>query len=270
MKILSLTLALCVVVSFLSLGVDSAKGQESTLTRVLKSEKLRVLCILSTPPFGMRDTGGNPIGYDVDIGKLLAESLRVKVEIIDSVDAANRVAYLIADKADVAIATLAITLERAKTINYTDPYHRDGYLIVVRSEKEKIKTVKDIDIKGFKVGVVTGGPPDIIASKYLKNADMLRYGTVSDVFLALRQNKVEAVIESKSISDYQASLKPGIKVVGEPFTTAYWGFGVRKGDYDWVNYLNIFIRDINISGKNQEIYGKWFGGAKPLKLIPDY
>lgn len=267
-KILSLMLFLFVVVSIMLFGIDSAKGQESTLNRVLKGGKLRVLCILSTPPFGMRDPQGNPIGYDVDIAKLLAQSLGVEVEIIDSVDAANRVPYLMAGKADVAIATLGITLERAKTINYTDPYVRDGQVIVVPSENKSVKTLKDLE--GLKVGVVRGGPQDILVEKYLKHANVLRYGTVADVFLALRQDKVNAVIESKVISDYQATIKPGIKVVGEPFTTLYWGLGVRKGDYDWVNYLNIFLRDFNISGKNQEIYGKWFGGAKPLKIIPDY
>jgi len=241
--------------------------EESTLARILRTNKLRVVCILTTPPFGMRDSQGNPVGYDVDIAKELAKQLGVDLEIVDAVDAANRVPYVVTGKADVAIATLGITLERAKVINFTDPYVRDGQVIVTRADVDGIRKVEDLE--GKTVGVVRGGPQDIIVDKYLKHAKVMRYGSVADVFLALRQKKVDAVIESKVISDYQASLSPGIKVVGEPFTTLYWGFGVRKGDYDWVNYLNVFIRELNISGKNEELYSKWFGGAKPLKLTPE-
>lgn len=265
--LIAVTTFLVVVLMSASASWVSAQS-ESTLDKILKTKKLRVVCILTTPPFGMRDSQGNPIGYDVDIAHELAKNLGVDVEIVDSVDAANRVPYIVTDKADVAIATLGITLERAKVINYTDPYVRDGQVIVTRSDLAGIDKLQDLE--GKMVGVVRGGPQDIIVDKYLKHAKVMRYGSVADVFLALRQKKVDAVIESKVISDYQASLSPGIKVVGDPFTTLYWGFGVRKGDVDWLNYLNIFIRELSISGKNEELYGKWFGGARPPKLLPEY
>jgi len=256
------------IVAAMLVAVAAPVFGESALERVLRTGTLRVVCILSTPPFGGRDPQGNPIGYDVDIAKELAASLGVRLEVIDSVDAANRVPYIQTGKADVAIATLGITLPRAQVINYTDPYIRDGQCIVTRKGTEGVLTVEDL--AGRTVGVVRGGPQDSFAESNLGSSTIIRYGTVADVFLALRQNKVDAVIESKVISDYQASLASGEVVVGAPFTTLYWGFGVPKGDYDWINYLNIFIRHLNITGKNAELYAKWFGGATPPRLMPEY
>lgn len=249
-------------------GTTVSSGEGSTIERILKEGKLRVVCILSTPPFGMTNAQGEPEGFDVDIAHLLGESLGVEVEIIDSVEAANRVPYITTGKADVCIATLGATLERAQVISFTDPYIRDGQVIVAPSGSN-IKTLDDL--KGLTVGLVRGGPQDIIAETYLQQSEIMRYGSVADTFTALKQNKVDAVVEGKSISDYQVSQSSGeIEVVGEPFTTLYWAFGAAKGDNDWINYLNLFIRDLCTSGKRVELYKKWFGGLEPATLSPTY
>lgn len=242
-------------------------GEGSTITRIKKDGVLRVVCILSTSPFGMVNSKGEPEGFDVDVANELAKSLGVKVEIIDSVEAANRVPYLTSGKADVAIATLGITLERAQAVAFTDPYIRDGQVIVAQ-KGSSVKTLDDL--AGLKVGLVSGGPQDLIAETYLKNSEVLRYGTVADTFTALKQGKVDAILEGKSISDYQVSQAPELEVVGDPFTTLYWGLAAVKGDNDWINYLNVFLRQLNYSGKRTELYGKWFGGATPATLTPTY
>lgn len=242
-------------------------SEGSTIARIQADGVLRVVCILSTPPFGMINDQGEPEGFDVDVARELADSLGVELEVIDSVDAANRVPYITSNKADVAIATLGITLERAQAVAFTDPYIRDGQVIVA-PKGSSIKTLEDL--AGLKVGLVSGGPQDLVAEQYLQDSEVLRYGTVADTFMALKQGKVDAVVEGKSISDYQATLNPELEVVADPFTTLYWGFAAAKGDNDWINYLNLFIRQLNISGKRAELYAKWFGGAAPASLTPTY
>jgi polar amino acid transport system substrate-binding protein len=243
-------------------------GDGVTIRRILDEKKLRVVCILSTSPFGMVNNQGKPEGFDVDIAYALGQSLGVEVEIIDSVEAANRVPYITSGKADVCIATLGATLERAQVIAFTDPYIRDGQVIVSGNDSG-IKNLNDL--RGKNVGLVRGGPQDLIADIYLKDSQVMRYGSVGDTFTALKQGKVEAVIEGKSISDYQvAQSEGGLKVVNDPFTTLYWAFGAAKGDQDWINYLNLFIRELNTTGKRIELYQKWFGGLLPATLTPTY
>jgi len=269
-KVLLITLTVTVLTLFTAVnsGAAVAGGEGSTIARIQENKILRVVCILSTSPFGMVNAQGKPEGFDVDIAIELAKSMGVEVEIIDSVEAANRVPYITSGKADVAIATLGITLSRAQVIAFTDPYIRDGQVIVA-PKGSQIKTLEDL--KGKKVGLVRGGPQDLLVEKYLKDSEILRYGTVTDTFTALKQGKADAVLEGKSISDYQvATLAPELEVVSDPFTTLYWGFGAAKGDNDWINYLNLFIRELNISGKRAELYAKWFGGAEPAKLTPTY
>ncbi len=62
-----------------------------------------------------------------------------------------------------------------------------------------------------------------------------------------------------------------LEVVGDSLISLeYNAIGVRKGDQDWLNYLNLFVFNLNASGKNDELYTKWFGESLPFSLSPEF
>nr|WP_237183408.1 transporter substrate-binding domain-containing protein [Pollutimonas thiosulfatoxidans] len=85
-----------------------APTHASSLEDVMKQQTLRVAIDLNAPPYGMKDAGLKEVGSDVETAKLLAESLGVKLEIVPTTQA-NRIPFLLTNKADVVISSLTIT-----------------------------------------------------------------------------------------------------------------------------------------------------------------
>ena len=89
------------------LGPGTAHAQ--TLDRILKDKKIRVAVEVDSPPFGVLDTSGEPDGLEIAAVRQLAKDLGVTLEMVQ-VTAPARIPAVLAGRADVAIASLSMTL----------------------------------------------------------------------------------------------------------------------------------------------------------------
>lgn len=241
--------------------------QQSTLEKVLKSKELTAAVILSFPPFGFKDEKGQPQGYDVDMAKALADSLGAKLNIIE-VTAANRIPYLETGKADVVFGNFTRTLERAQKIDFSDPYVVAGETLLVK-KGSGIKGVNDL--KGKTVAVVKGSTNGDIVKKHVPDANVRYFDTSADCVMAVKNGQADTFVEDSNFIAYQAKINPDLQEVGDSLVALeYNAIGCRKYDQEWLNYLNLFVFDMNKSGKNQELYKKWFGKELPYHLNPQF
>ncbi|MGI4794482.1 MAG: transporter substrate-binding domain-containing protein, partial [Janthinobacterium lividum] len=97
-------------------GTLSANAQ--TTAEIIKRGKVRIGVLIGSPPMGMVDSTGNPIGYDVDTANLLAKYMGVPVELTPLTPPA-RIPALQSGKIDFLVATLAPTPQRALTVDFT-------------------------------------------------------------------------------------------------------------------------------------------------------
>lgn len=244
------------------------------MEKVLKNRKLVVGTILDNAPFGSKDKDGNPIGYDVDIAKVLAKSLGVKYEVV-GLTVPERITALETGKVDVVIGNFTITMERAQKVDFTEPYDAGSPGILVLKDS-KIEHAKDLD--GKKVGTTKGSTDQISCENLIKSGvkmNLVLFDTESDMETALRNRQVEAVVMDGPYCDYFARTNPGVyKTAGSPGEMAMpsWfnALGVRKGDQEWLNYLNQFVFEINTDGENKAIHKKWFGKDLGIPLNPSY
>jgi polar amino acid transport system substrate-binding protein len=89
--------------------------------------------------------------------------------------------------------------------------------------------------------------------------------------LAVKQGQADAMVEDSNYLQYQAKLNPGLEVVTSNLVPLeYNAFGVKQGDQLWVDYLNQFLFELNTSGKNLELYRKWFGTDPRFPLRPAF
>ena len=63
--------------------------------------------------------------------------------------------------------------------------------------------------------------------------------------------------------------KKALGFIEKPFDLNPYSFGVRKGDQEWLNFLNFYIYKLHQSGKMKELYKKWFN-AEPAKVAPSW
>src|SRR5260370_7206199 len=102
-------------------------GAESNLDKILKEKKIRVAIDVGNPPFGILDKDGQPDGSDVAVARQMAKDMGVELEFVQ-VPSTGRIPSLLAGRADVTIASISVTTDRAKAVMYCNP---DGALSIV-------------------------------------------------------------------------------------------------------------------------------------------
>lgn len=245
----------------------AAVAADSALKHVLTTGTVKVASCLSFTPFGFTNEQGQPEGYDVDIANELAKDMGVKLEIVDTTSS-NRIPNLQTNKVDVVFCNFTRTLERAKEISFTDPYVVATQALLVRSGSG----ITSLDtMKGRTVAVVKGSTNADVLRERGVDVKAAEFDSSQAAVLAVKQRQADAMIEDSNYLQYQAKLNPGLEVVTSNLVPLeYNAFGVKQGDQLWVDYLNQFLFELNTSGKNLELYRKWFGADPRFPLRPSF
>src|SRR5215468_2698814 len=127
----------------------SPASAESTLDRILKEKKIRVAIDVGNPPFGVLDKDGQPDGSDVAVARAMAKDLGAEIEWVQ-VPSTGRIPALLAGRADVTIASISVTTDRAKAVMYCNP---NGALSITVFAPQSVKIKTPADLVGKRVGI---------------------------------------------------------------------------------------------------------------------
>lgn len=244
-----------------------AATSSSTLQAVLQRGTLRVGDCLTFAPFGFYDKDGQPDGYDVDLAKELARQMGVKLEVVNTTSA-NRIPNLQTSKVDVVFCNFTRNLERAKVIEFTSPYVVASEALLVK-KSSGIQSVKNMTNRT--IATVKGSTNGDEVRSLNMQVKIQEYDSSQAAILAVKQGQADAMIEDNNFLAYQAKLDPELTVTNEALVPLeYNAFGVKAGDQAWLNYLNLFLFNINASKVNAQLYKKWFGVDPRFPLNPQF
>jgi len=250
-----IALALAAVVSGSAFAAD-------TLTEIKSKGVLTAGVKDSTPPFGyVNPTTKEYVGYDVDFIRSIAAKAGVKVEFLP-VTSANRIPMLQEGRVDILAATMTKTPERAKQIDFSYTYFLTGQKFLTN-----VGTVKSLkDLEGKAIGTAKGSTSEQNVAKALPSSKILSFDDYPQAVLALLQGKVVAVTTDESIlagqlGKLEASAEtkgkyeiPDVQISEEPY-----GLGVRKGDANWIKFVNDTIIEMEASGEAKKLFDHYFG-----------
>lgn len=245
-----------------------AAAPADTLAEVKKKGVLVAGVKDSLSPFGYIDEKTRTIiGYDIDFINAIAKKLGVKVE-LKPVTSATRMPQLQEGNIDIIAATMTKNPERAKQIDFSHTYFFTGQKFITK--KGSVKSLKDLD--GKRVGTTKGSTSEQNVAKAIPTATVLSFDDYPQAYLALQQGKVQAVTTDEAIlagllAKTPKELKgkyeiPNVQISEEPY-----GLGMRKGDKNFVDFVNKTILAMEKSGEAKKIFDKWFGpkSETPLK-----
>jgi len=215
-------------------------------------------------PFGFKEKNtGKLDGFDIDIITAIAKEEGAEVD-IQNLNFDALLPALQSNTLDIAISDMTISEERAKSVDFSNPYYIAGSGLVVNTDNTNITSFKDLE--GKRIGVSIGSTGAEIAGK-IPNADVRQFNLIIDAFLELQNRGVDVVINDTPVNEfYVANKGRGIaKVVGEDYEAAPLGIAVKKGNTELLDKINSGLAKIKENGKYREIYKKWFGKEPPVE-----
>ena len=246
----------------LLLTVASAQAQQpSRLDQIISRGTPRVGMTGDYRPFTFVDKDTQTFnGFDVDMAESLGKALGVKVEYVQT--AWPQLAKdFEADKFDIAMGGVSITLDRQKKGLFSTPIMREGKTPIARcADKDKYATLGEIDKPGTRVIVNPGGTNERFARAHLKSADIRVYNDNVTIFDEIAKGDADLMMTDASETRYQQKLHPGVLCAvhpDQPFDFAEKAYWLQRDEAlkDFVDqWLHIAMQD----GGFRRIYAAWF------------
>ena len=202
---------------------------------------------LAYPPFEMTDTAGKPTGVSVDLANALGKSLERPV-LIQNMAFDGLIPALKTGKVDLVISSMTATEERAKSIDFSDPYISTGLCLLLKKDSTA-QSIADLDKEGVKVAVKKGTTGHVFATGNLKNAEILVLDKESAAVLEVAQGKADAFIyDQMSVYQNWQRNQATTRAILEPFRKESWAVGIRKGNDALRAEVNAFLKDYRAKG----------------------
>jgi cyclohexadienyl dehydratase len=248
-----------------ALGTPAAAQSPDRLQKVLDAKVLRVGTTMDTPMFSMRDpTTGALEGFDMDVLATLAPALGVKIDYV-KMTFGSMIPDLLADKFDVAMSGMGRTLERARVATFSKPYMRYGKLMMIRStDRERYRTLADLDKPGIKIGYNRGGLNDRFANTEFKQATPVGFPSNELATADLVAGRITAQVQDSTAAVYMARKDARLAAMSpeDVFHPVYVAILLRREDQTLLNYINIWIDQIEMDGTLGRIRTKWMGDTR--------
>jgi ABC-type amino acid transport substrate-binding protein len=240
---------------------------QSTLAEIKKRDKLIVGVKTDFPPFGSIDAAGKNVGFDIEVAYEFAKAMlgdANKIELV-SVTSGNRIPYLQSGKIDIIIATVTVTDERRKVVEFSDPYFLSGELLLV----PKASTINDVkDLNGKKVAIIQGSISDSDLAELAPQATRLKYGKVTEAVLAVKAGHADAFAQDDILILKLAKENSDMRAAGKPFYPRPYGIAVRKGDVEFNNWVNTALKKMHADGSYDRIWKKHVGEFESQLVKP--
>lgn len=270
-----LALAVLVLMSPTTALAQGASDKPSTLATVLSEKILRVGVNPDFKPFSFEEQGAR-VGVDIEIAGLLAQKLGVSPKIIVPKSFSDLIPMLESNEIDIIIAGMSITFDRARIIDFSSPYFETGLSILLNKVKAarlglgSVATyaalTSALDKNGkanqLSIAVTEGKAPQRAVPRFFPYATIKAYPTNEAAAAATLKGATDIMVHDEIF--LKVWLKENIKqaqfrmvVLDPPFVPDYYGFGVRKGNQDFLNLLDVFILELKANADVAKFLGQY-------------
>ena len=223
--------------------VDSnTKFEAGTTMATLNSAgTLRVGTKFDQPLFGLKGLDGKPVGFDVEIAKIVAAKLGIPADKITYTETPSKIRedVIVNKQVDMVVATYTINDARKQKVSFAGPYYVAGQDLMVKADNSAITGPDTLKAANARVCSVSGSTPAKNITKYVDGGNIVLFDVYSKCADALRNGQVEAVTTDNVIlSGLVDSSQGAFKLVGKTFTKEPYGIGITKGDTKFCQFID--------------------------------
>ena len=258
------TLAIAAVAATVLASAADAKS----LDQIISDGVIRIGINPNFPNMSVRNDAGEWEGFDIDIGKAIAEKLGVEPEWVPT-ETAQRVPFLVSDRIDMSLGALTRNSERAKLIDYTVPLHTE-VLAVLATDKIEGDSWKDFNKDGVTLANMRGNWTVDWIKENMPEVDLELTDSIADTVRLVAQGRADAIVENVDFFMGFTKNYPDInwRVVAEPIFVAYCAIGIAQGNDNLKEVVNIILYDLHSSGMINETWEANYGAPMLVEVEP--
>ena len=265
------TLFSYLILAFVALGLAGCKSNSVSDLDIVDTSKESNEIVWGvkndTRLFGLMDIPSREVkGFDIDIAKAVTEKIlgRDGHATFVEVTSKTRIPLLKNGNIDAIIATMTISDERKKQVDFSDVYFDAGQALLVK-KGSPIKDVESLD-SSMTVLAVKGSTSAVNIRKAAPDVKILELENYAEAFTALQAGQGDAMTTDSAILLGMASENPEYQLVGGTFTEEPYGIAINKGQENFVKAVNQALAQMHQDGTYDQIYDKWFPEDKSGKV----
>jgi polar amino acid transport system substrate-binding protein len=233
------------------------------LDDIKKAGVIRVAIAMGTPLFSYADANLKPAGSDVDTAVALAKDLGVKLELVQITNAA-RVPTIQAKRADLVIADLSITPERAKVVDFSIPY---AVISIIVGAPKEMKITGYPDLAGKTIGLTRATVNDTITTQMAKDTQIQRYEDDATLITSVVTGQVDIFSSTPSNLSEIVKRAPNrhmeLKFAQKDFDL---GIAMNQNQPALKAWVNNWVSTNQKNGTLNAIYKKYHGRDLPADI----
>jgi glutamate transport system substrate-binding protein len=229
---------------------------DSTLGRIQDRGEITIGVKYDVPPFGFKNPqSGEVEGFDVDLGRAIAEELGVRPKFVEAISD-NRIPFLEQGTVDLILSTMTINQERDTEIDFSEPYYIARGRILVPGDSN-IKGLEDLS--GSSVCTALGSTYEETIREEAPDADLQLVDTYSECLERLQNGSIDAISTDDVILTGMIIQDDSLKMVGDPLTTEPYGVGIKQGQKQMKQFVDGVLRRMEQDGRWADTYQQWVG-----------
>ena len=252
-----------------ALGLTMAPAAAKSLDEILSDGTIRIGINPNFPNMSVRNGAGEWEGFDIEVGRAIAERLGVEVEWVPT-ETPQRVPFLVSDRIDISLGALTRNSERARLIDYTVPLHTE-VLAVLATDKIEGDSWEDFNKEGVTLANMRGNWTVGWIEENMPNVKLELVDTLADTVRLVGQGRADAIVENIDFFMAFTENYPDVnwRVVENPIFVAYCAIGVAQGNDNLTEVLNIILYDLHSSGMVNATWEKFYGAPMLRTVDPD-
>ena len=251
-KCLSILLVLVFTIGMVSIS------HAGTLDEIALRGELRVACQTQGPPFSFIDKNGERTGSSIELVRLVAKEMGVKVKFL-SYDWDGLIPALLSKKADILAADMTPTLKRAMKIAFTQPFMYTGSVVFTKQDSPH-KTLEDFKKAGLTAAVLLGSTGETDAKKSFPDAKLKSYKGGGPLLIdaVLKGHADFGVNDASAVNGQVANFPPNsVRILPDMLSKLPLAFAVRYDSMDLLEWLNLFFLHVKLDGRMDENLNYW-------------
>lgn len=222
-----------------------------------------VLKVGTTPtyvPFEMTDRQGRIVGFEVDLLHAMSRALDVELELV-AVPYTELLPGLLAKRFDLIGSGMTVTQQRNLKLNFSDAFMVVGQTVLLHpSLAGKVTSIEDLDEAGYRIAATEGTTGELAAQRFLGSARLNSFTTPEEGVRQVVEGKADAFVHDAPYNLIAISRpeNASLYALEQPFTYEPLAFGLKKGDYDSLNWINHFLNQVAQDGTYDRLHDKWF------------